>query len=100
MSTRLTVYQYRVLEFIAVIGHTQLLPMHWRDRTHQALIRGGHLRLRADPFKTKAGMLKGWITAKGRKAVASASEAVKAQAKRDADRDYNKFAVERYGGDE
>jgi hypothetical protein len=100
MMPRLTVEQFRTLEIIARYpgGMTLLLPMYWRDRHHQSMIRRGFLRLRADPFKTKANMLRGRITANGRKAVQSASAAVRAQAKANADRDYEKYMREREAG--
>src|SRR5258706_15533769 len=93
MSDRLTSAQFRTLDFIATCprGQTLLLQLWWRDRHHQGLIRRGFLRLRVDPFKTKATMLRGWITAAGRKAVAGASATIRARAKADDDRDYRKY---------
>lgn len=96
MSDRLTPTQYRTLRFIADCpkGQTMLIPVHWRGRHHQALLRRGLLNLRADPFKTRAIMLRGRITARGRRAVQSASAAVRARAKADSDRDYEKYVSE------
>ena len=95
MSDALTPLQFRTLDFIASCpdGHTDLLPLHWRGRHHQQLIRRGFLRLRADPFKTKASMLRGSITVRGRAAVKSASAAVRERAKNDVDRDYAAYAA-------
>ena len=60
MSSRITPSQFNTLEFINQGGGTtHLLPVHWRNRHHQALLRHKFLRLRTDPFKTKAG----WIVA-------------------------------------
>ena len=81
---RLTAAQYSTLSFYTEtkIGKTLMLTSFWRDRHHQALIRHGYLRLRADPFKTRAAFLAGWITGRGKRAVQTASEAVKAQSKK------------------
>jgi hypothetical protein len=98
MGERLTPAQYRTLSIIAETGFTLLLPMYWRDRHHQALLRHDFFRMRSDPFKTKADMLRGWITAKGRRAVESASASVRAKAKADADRDYAKYVAELEAG--
>lgn len=97
MSDKLTPSQYRTLSIIARYpgGQTALLALHWCDRHHQALLKHGYLKLRADPFKTKADMLRGSITARGRKAVASASDRVKAQAKADEQRDHERYVRER-----
>jgi hypothetical protein len=96
MSMKLTPRQYSTLEFIATCpnGRTLLLPMYWRDRHHQALIKRGFLRLRADPFMTKANMLRGLITAKGRKAVEQTPPLVRAVAKANEDRDYERYVRE------
>lgn len=96
MGNRLTPNQFRTLEIIGGYpsGQTMLLPMYWRDRHHQALLRRGLLRVRADPFKTKAHMLRGSITKRGRDAVRGTSQAVRAQAKVDAERDYEKYVRE------
>lgn len=96
MTDRLTPAQFRTLEFIAECprGQTMLLPLYWRDQHHQALLRRGFLRLRADPFKTKAIMLRGRITARGRAAVENASPLIRAVAKANADRDYAKYCAE------
>lgn len=99
MKTRLTPAQFNTLQFIAQGGGTtHLLPVYWRDRHHQALLRHKLLRLRADPFRTKAGMLKGWITAKGRAAVADASAAVREKAKVLQDRDYERYIADLEAG--
>jgi hypothetical protein len=96
MSDKLTPEQYRTLSIIARYpnGQTMLLPLYWRDRHHQALIKRGFLRLRANPFTTKASMLRGSITARGRKAVEQASRLVRAVAKANADRDYERYVRE------
>ncbi len=96
MSNRLTPLQYRTLNFIAKgpSGQTMLLPVYWRDRHHQTLLKRGFLRLRADPFKTKANMLRGHITARGRRAVETAAEAVKRRAREDDQRDYEAYIAE------
>lgn len=95
MSDKLTPAQFNTLEFIATGGGvTGLMTYHWRDRHHQSLIRRGLLRMRADPFKTKSDYLYGSITARGRKAVASASAAVRTKAKAASDRDYEKYMRE------
>ena len=96
MRDRLTPAQYRTLSIIAECpgGRTFLIPEIWRDRHHQTLLRRGLLSLRADPFKTKANMLYGGITARGRKAVAGAPAGVRRQAKAAADRDYAKYIAE------
>lgn len=93
---KLTVAQFRTLEFIAGCpkGQTFLLPLYWRDRHHQALIRRGLLRIGADPFKTKAHMLRGRITGRGRKAVAAATLALRAAAAAAERRDFEKYVRE------
>lgn len=90
MTDRLTPNQYRTLEIVAKCpgGQTMLLPIYWRDHHHQSLLKRGMLYLRADPFKTKASMLYGRITARGRKAVRDASESVRAKAQAAAERDF------------
>lgn len=90
MTDILTPRQYRTLSFIATCpkGQTMLMPVYWRDRHHQALLRRGLLRLKADPFKTRASMLYGCITARGRRAVERATDAVKRRAKADEDREH------------
>ncbi len=94
--SKLTPTQFRTLEIISKCpgGQTMLLPLYWRGRHHQSLLARGFLRLRSDPFKTKAHMLRGHITAVGRRAVRDATPAVRAQAKKAADRDYAKYARE------
>lgn len=99
MSAKLTPAQFNTLEFIATGGGTTgLMTYHWRNRHHQSLIRKGLLRLRADPFKTKTDYLYGSITAAGRKAVAGASDALRAKAKAASDRDYEKYVRELEAG--
>lgn len=95
MTTRLTPAQFNTLQFIDQGGGTtHLLPIYWRDRHHQALLRHNLLRLRADPFKTKAGMLKGWITARGRAAIVAAPPAVRDKAKALSDRAYERYIAD------
>lgn len=95
MSTRITPAQFNTLQFINQGGgSTLLLPVYWRDRHHQALLRHKLLRLRTDPFKTNASMLKGWITAKGREAVRSATGSLQDKAKALSDRDYERYMAE------
>lgn len=95
MSSRITPAQFNTLEFINQGGGTtHLLPVYWRDRHHQALLRHKFLRLRTDPFKTKAGMLIGRITAKGRRAVAAATESVRTKAKALSDRNYDRYIAD------
>jgi hypothetical protein len=92
MATRLTPAQFLTLDFIERGGgRTMLLPVYWRDRHHQTMVRGRLLRLRADPFKTKANMLHGSITKLGREAVKGASDAIRAKAKVISDRAYRKY---------
>lgn len=95
-TNQLTTLQYRTLSIIAKYpdGVTMLLPMYWKDRHHQTLLKRGFLRLRADPFKTKASMLHGRITARGRAAVKTASPSVRARAKEAADRAYARYVRE------
>lgn len=95
MGIRITPAQFNTLQFIEQGGGTtHLLPVHWCDTHHQALLRHKLLRLRTDPFKTRAGMLKGTITAKGRRAVALASDSVRAKAKALSERDYRRYLAD------
>lgn len=95
MVDRLTAAQFNTLQFIRDGGgKTFLLPMHWRDQHHQALLKRGLLSLRTDPFKTKANMLYGRITARGRKAVSFASAGVREKAKAASERSYAKYVSE------
>lgn len=95
MSTRITPAQFNTLQFINQGGgSTILLPLYWRDRHHQALLRHKLLRLRTDPFKTKASVLKGWITAKGREAMRSAPGSVQDKAKALTDRAYELYIAD------
>lgn len=97
MASRLTPAQYRTLSYIMLFPDraTLLLPLYWRDRHHQVLIRRGFLQLRADPFKTKAIMLRGRVTVRGCLAVLATPEAVKTQARVAEDRDYEKYMRDR-----
>lgn len=95
MSKKLTPTQFNTLQFIEQGGGTTgLMTIYWRDRHHQALLRKGLLRMRTDPFKTKADYLYGSITAAGRKAVAETSATVRAKAKAASDRYYEKYVRE------
>lgn len=97
MAERITAEQYSTLSIIAQTGRTFLLPEHWRNRHYQSLLRRGLLRLRADPFKTKALMLFGSITKRGREAVAGAPQSIRDRAKALQDQDYLDYraAIER-----
>jgi hypothetical protein len=96
MADRLTAAQYWTLSLIMLYpgGATRLLPLHWRDRHHQSLIRRGFIRLRTDPFKTKAIMLRGEVTQRGKNAVLATPETVKVEARVAADRHYDKYVRE------
>jgi hypothetical protein len=96
MTDRLTPQQFITLEFIATCpkGRTMLHPSWWRDRHHQRLIERGLLRLPTDPFKSKATLLYGSITAKGRKAVSAATANVRAKAKELSDRAFEAYQLE------
>lgn len=96
MRDKLTPAQYWTLSLVMLYpgGATQLLPLHWRDRHHQSLIRRGFIRLRTDPFKTKAIMLRGEVTLRGKNAVLATPAAVKAEARAAADRHYEKYMRE------
>lgn len=93
MSIRLTPTQYRTLSIIARYpnGQTILTAGIWCDRHHQTLLKRGLLRLRADPFKTKASMLHGSITLRGRLAVHQTPIRIRKAAEADAERDYQKY---------
>lgn len=95
MGNRITPAQFNTLQFIKRGGgRTGLMTIYWRDRHHQSLLRKGLLRLRTDPFKTKADYLYGSITAAGRKAVANASAAVRDKAKALSDRAYKRYIAD------
>ncbi len=100
MRERLTPTQYRTLRIISEClgGRTFLIPSIWRDRHHQSLIKRKFLCLGADPFKTKANMLHGRITARGREALRLVCKSVVIQAKFDEARDQRAYAAEQERG--